>query len=100
MPIARAKSFSYIVQMLKLVESLSIKAARAKHTSIEFIPLRESGTGTYKCGWCETVVKGKRKGWNSYRATVDKPVRVQICGDACPRRECRISLQAKYIRKP
>ena len=49
-----------MVLILKLVKSLTIKAARAKHTSIQFIPLRDSGTGTYKCGWCETVVRGRR----------------------------------------
>jgi hypothetical protein len=97
--IARAKFPRYMVRMLKLAESLSIKAARVKHSSVEFIPIRDSDTGTYKCGWCEVVVRGKRKGWVSYRATDHKPVQIQIQGDVCHRRECRISLQAKYIKR-
>ena len=54
--------------MLKLVESLAVKAERAKKTTVQFIPLRDSGSGAHKCSWCETVVRGKRKGWNSYHA--------------------------------
>lgn len=89
----------YIVEMLKLVESLAVKLERAKRTRIEFIPLRDGGTGTYKCAWCETVVRGKRKGWNSYRLTDPKgPFEFHILGDVCSRHECRISLQAKYSR--
>ncbi len=84
--------------MLKLVESLAVKAQRAKTTTVEFLPLRESGTGTHKCSWCETVVKGKRKGWNSYRATerIGTTTELRFEGDVCPREECRISLQAKH----
>lgn len=51
-PIARAKFSRYIVRMLKLVELLSIKTARVTQSAVEFIPLRDSATGTYKCGWC------------------------------------------------
>jgi hypothetical protein len=85
--------------MLKLVESLAVKAERAKRTAIEFTPLRDRETGTYKCAWCEAVVRGKRKGWSSYCATDHKPVQVQIHGDVCSRWECRISLQAKYTKR-
>jgi hypothetical protein len=85
--------------MLKLVESLALKTERAKRTAVEIIPLRDSEIGIFKCGWCEATVRGKRKGWNSYRATECKPVPIQIRGDICPRRECRISLQAKYTKR-
>jgi hypothetical protein len=86
--------------MLKLVESLAVKAARAKRTTVEFIPLRDSGTGWYKCAWCETTVSGKRIGWSSFKAVEQRPssAKFDIQGDVCPRPECRISLQAKYIR--
>lgn len=97
--VPRAKFPRYMVRMLKLVESLSIKAARVKHSYVEFIPLRDSGTGTYTCGWCGVVVGGKRTGWVSYRAIDHKPVEIQIQGDVCHRRECRISLQAKYTKR-
>ena len=66
--------------MLKLVESLAVKAKRAKRTTVELIPLRDSGTGTFKCGWCEATVSGKLKGWNSYRATEHKPVQFALAG--------------------
>ena len=50
-------------------KSLAVKAERAKKTTVQFIPIRDRGSGTHKCNWCEAVVRGKRKGWNSYHAT-------------------------------
>ena len=98
--IATRKLNCHIAVMLKLVESLAVKAERAKKTTVQFIPIRDRGTGTHKCNWCETVVRGKRKGWNSYHATerLGPTTELRFDGDVCPREECRISLQAKYIR--
>jgi hypothetical protein len=83
-------------RMLKLVESLAVKAQRAKSTTVEFIPLRETTT-IHECDWCGTVGSGKRKGWNSYTA-LERSARGEfpVTGDVCPNAECRISLQAKY----
>jgi hypothetical protein len=93
-----AETHRYILGMLKLVESLAVKAQRAKRTTVEFVPLRDGGTGVHKCSWCQTVVRGKRKSWNSYRATerIGNTTELRFEGDVCPREECRISLQAKY----
>ena len=96
--IATGKLNRYITVMLKLVKSLAVKAERAKKTTVQFIPLRDSGSGTHKCSWCETVVRGKRKSWNSYHAIerLGPTTELRFDGDVCPRKECRISLQAEY----
>ena len=81
--------------MLRLVESLATKAERAKTTTVEFFPLREAPS--HKCGWCETYAKGNPKGWHSYRG-VDRsyPGGLNVGGDVCSAKECRLSIQAKY----
>jgi hypothetical protein len=86
--------------MLKLVESLATKAERAKHTTVAFTPLPDCVIGTYKCAWCESVVKGKRQGWSGFEALGEPkaPGPVRVSGIVCSRRECRVSLQAKYTK--
>ena len=98
--IATRKLNRHIAVMLKLVESLAVKAERAKKTTVQFIPIRDRGTGTHKCNWCEAVVRGKRKGWNSYHATerLGPTTELRFDDDVRPREECRINLQAKYSR--
>jgi hypothetical protein len=83
--------------MLRLVESLAIKAERAKTTTVEFFPLREAPS--HKCAWCETYAKGNPKGWHSYRG-VDRsyPGGSNVGGDVCSAKECRLSIQAKLAR--
>jgi hypothetical protein len=83
--------------MLKLVESLAVKAERAKSTTVVFVALGESVS--HRCSWCGQFAKGNPKSWNSYHA-VDHtyPRGLNIVGDVCPKRECRISIQAKYTR--
>jgi hypothetical protein len=84
--------------MLKLVESLAVKAKRAKSTTVVFVPLGESGV-SHCCSWCGKFAKGKPKGWSGYRA-VDHtyPRGLSVAGDVCSDKECRISIQAKYAK--
>ena len=88
-------STHHLELMLRLVESLATKAERAKTTTVEFFPLREAPS--HKCGWCETFAKGNPKGWHSYRG-VDRsyPSGLNVGGDVCSAKECRLSIQAKY----
>jgi len=85
------------VRMLKLVESLAAKAKRARSTTVVFVPLGESVS--HRCSWCGRFAKGTPKGWNGYRA-VDHtyPRGLNVAGDFCSDRECRISIQAKYAK--
>jgi hypothetical protein len=81
--------------MLKLVESLATKAERAKSTTVEFFPLREGFS--HRCSWCETYANGNPKSWDSFRAVArSDPVWLNVVGDVCADKECRISIQAKY----
>ena len=81
--------------MLKLVESLATKAERAKSTTVEFFPLREGFS--HRCSWCETYATGNPKSWDSFRAVArSDPVWLNVVGDVCADKECRISIQAKY----
>jgi hypothetical protein len=74
--------------MLKLVESLAVKAKRAKSTTVVFVPLSESGV-SHRCSWCGQFAKGK--GWNGYRAVDQSYPRggLAVAGDVCSDRECR-----------
>jgi hypothetical protein len=85
--------------MLKLVESLAVKAKRAKSTTVVFVPLSESGV-SHRCSWCGQFAKGKLKGWNGYHAVDHSypPGGLAVAGDVCCDRECRISIQAKYTK--
>jgi hypothetical protein len=81
--------------MLKLVESLASKAARAKRTTVEFMPLRE---GTFHhCAWCGQYAKGSPKGWHYYQALdYTYPGGLRVVGEVCANRECQMSVKAKY----
>ena len=85
--------------MLKLVESLAVKAKRAKSTTVVFVPLSESGV-SHRCSWCGQFAKGKPKGWNGYRALDQSYPRggLAVAGDVCSDRECKIGIQAKYTK--
>ena len=84
--------------MLKLVELFSVKAKRAKSTTVMFVPLGESGV-SHCCSWCGRFAKGTPKGWNGYRAVDHSYARgLSVAGDVCADRECRISIQAKYAK--
>ena len=91
------RSHYQVVGMLKLVESLAVKAKRARSTTVVFVPLGESVS--HRCAWCGRFAKGTPKGWNGYRA-VDQsyPRGLSVAGDVCADRECRISIQAKYAK--
>jgi hypothetical protein len=84
--------------MLRLVESLAVKAKRAKSTTVVFVPLGESVS--HRCSWCGEFAKGIPKGWNGYRAVDHTYPRggLAVAGDICPNRECRISIKAKYAK--
>jgi hypothetical protein len=81
--------------MLKLVESLAAKAARAKRTTVEYLPLQ--GSTSHRCAWCNLYVKGSPKGWQCYKA-LDRclPGGVKVMGEVCRNHECRVSIEAKY----
>ena len=57
---------------------------------------------SHKCNWCGTVVRGKRKGWNSYHATerLGPTTELRFDGDVCPREECRSAASQVHPVKP
>jgi hypothetical protein len=96
--VEKSYSIHHLQHMLRLVESLAIKAERAKTTTIEFFPLREAPS--HKCGWCETYAKGNPKGWHSYRGVDHSyPGGSNVGGDVCSAKECWLSIQAKYAAR-
>lgn len=81
--------------MLKLVESLAIKAERAKPTNVQFFPLRAGFS--HRCSWCGTFAKGNPITWDSFTAFSWTGTRwVQVVGDVCADQECQLSTQAKF----
>jgi hypothetical protein len=82
----------------QVVESLAVKAKRAKSTTVVFVPLGESTS--HRCSWCGQFAKGTPKAWNGCRAMdYSNPAsKLSVAGDVCADTECRISTEAKYTK--
>jgi hypothetical protein len=79
--------------MLRLVETLALKAERAKSTTVDFFPLTDCRSK--KCSWCKEF-SAFPKGWSRFNAIDHKPGGIAITGYICADPECRISIMAQY----